>query len=898
MSIKPPTQTALQNLPQTIGMNPEQDANSKHGTFQITESTKEAGAGMRKRKSPYLPNPARTLVMEQLPKTHRTIGFVDGWCRSACGVPPLHVFVDSASAKALIEFATSELARKAWSSPRLGQDLLKLKSHQLRGKAREDLVKVWWYRVDGVGAGGGVGEIEEGEIEEDSVGEKELRPPPPPAPEAPRKETKKERKLRLAKQRERKKGREMQLKMNSQQSEQKQEVIEVSPTTSLNPPLPLSVPSQAASPQMPALLPITTTYSFDPILTSVYTSTSSQCPISQSTPQLQQQQYSGPPSMPKTAVGTSLPRGGHDDSESTASSDGRSTPLPDFKPAASSSKAVIASTEGQADDLADSDKANMDVDVSGERSVNRTDAPSVPSSFALPARPQTPLPVHHPLPAPPDLDDGNSLGQKRVQHSQAQSTYRHPAAFAPTRTLGQPHLNRTQPRNYQTATNLKPAIEGPAVIALSDAIDGTSRAPPTSPKPFASMPNGASENITSGCSGTKPLPLSHDATKQSSAVVRSKLEERIAKSKMELATAGALLAQNGVNHVPQSRVAVAVNTPSEVSGQVMEENLRQLVFASKNKIRPVAQSNSARPDMTPKPRTTPASLAASEIVPQDELDSQMHVRSNDTDSSSSRESCPDISIAASPSAPKLSLMSDTPSNSFSFEDMAVSFITQTIETIKAAPRPTSDHQSGESSVSSAATSVLATPSPPTPAMTPAFGLSAISTNLVKPSLSTPLPTPPISSSIHVKSGLAIKQRRLEEHIQETKSLMVRISMAKTKHEKDLLFKIMREKTRCVRLGFLCKLYISPPSSALMGVCVDAELSSSPYWLPFMSLFIFIRLFEEEQKVDEKRLAKATATASNPRDNNKSQITSSMTLQLQQWPTAQYDSILLLSDDED
>ena len=72
----------------------------------------------------------------------------------------------------------------------------------------------------------------------------------------------------------------------------------------------------------------------------------------------------------------------------------------------------------------------------------------------------------------------------------------------------------------------------------------------------------------------------------------------------------------------------------------------------------------------------------------------------------------------------------------------------------------------------------------------------------------------------------------------------------------------------------------------------------------MSLFIFFRLFEEEKKADEKRSAKATPTASNAarekpmKDNNRSQITSSMTLQLQQWPTAQYDSVLILSDDED
>ncbi|EAU89379.2 hypothetical protein CC1G_11075 [Coprinopsis cinerea okayama7 len=171
---KPPPQV---NVP--IGMKPDQDPNSKHGVFKIDSLDKT-----------YIPNPARTLVMEQLPKSHRSVDFINSWCRKACGTQPLKVLIDTSAAKALIEFATSDLARRAWESPRLGAAYAGMKSHQLKGKPREDLIRVWWYRVDGVGAGAGVGEIEEGEIEGDAQ-----------EAEAQKKETKKEKKARLARER-------------------------------------------------------------------------------------------------------------------------------------------------------------------------------------------------------------------------------------------------------------------------------------------------------------------------------------------------------------------------------------------------------------------------------------------------------------------------------------------------------------------------------------------------------------------------------------------------------------------------------------------------------------------------------------------------------------------------
>ncbi|KAJ6498159.1 hypothetical protein C8R47DRAFT_1069030 [Mycena vitilis] len=176
-----------------IGMNPDKDRHSKHGTFHpsphaITSLPSNPDG------SAYIPNPARTLVMEQLPKTHRTREFIKSWSKGACGAHPVYFAVDPPSAKALVEFATAELARKAWGSPKLGG----VSGPPVKGKPRADLIRVWWYRVDGVGAGAGVGELEEGEIEGDA-GEREVSVQPE---STNKKETKKERKARLAKERE------------------------------------------------------------------------------------------------------------------------------------------------------------------------------------------------------------------------------------------------------------------------------------------------------------------------------------------------------------------------------------------------------------------------------------------------------------------------------------------------------------------------------------------------------------------------------------------------------------------------------------------------------------------------------------------------------------------------
>ncbi|KAJ3535020.1 hypothetical protein NMY22_g6676 [Coprinellus aureogranulatus] len=152
-----------------IGLPPDDDPNSKHGLFKIPDSA------LDKDRRPYIPTPACTLVLENLPKTHKNHDFVNSWARNASGTGanPAKVLIDGSAGKALVEFASAEAARTAWGSPQLGAALKGLKSHLLKGKPREDLIRAYWYRVDGVSAG--VGEIEEGEIEESGEKEKERR---------------------------------------------------------------------------------------------------------------------------------------------------------------------------------------------------------------------------------------------------------------------------------------------------------------------------------------------------------------------------------------------------------------------------------------------------------------------------------------------------------------------------------------------------------------------------------------------------------------------------------------------------------------------------------------------------------------------------------------------------
>lgn len=134
----------ISSLPKKqIGMQSESDTSGKHGTYALPKS------------SP-LPDPARTLIMELMPKKFRTPLFVRNWAMSIGTHPrgsPPRIDLDLRTGKALIEFANRDLASLGWASPRLPI-----------GDGKEH-IRVWWYRD----SNGHRAELEEGEIEEVQV---------------------------------------------------------------------------------------------------------------------------------------------------------------------------------------------------------------------------------------------------------------------------------------------------------------------------------------------------------------------------------------------------------------------------------------------------------------------------------------------------------------------------------------------------------------------------------------------------------------------------------------------------------------------------------------------------------------------------------------------------------
>lgn len=695
-----------------IGMMPDLDPSSKHGIFHISASTREAGSEMKKRSTLYMPNPARTLVIEQLPKTHRNPDFINTWSRLACGSLPVHIFIDAQGGKALIEFATAELARKTWASPKLGANFAGMKTQQLKGKVREDLIKVWWYRVEGVGARAGVGEIEEGEIEGDTSMEKE-------GEIVPKKETKKERKARLAKERDAKKQREADLRKAREAQrlewrviQQQAELADFSDTLSQ---VVDATPTSSHGSLPPAFYQNGSRPPFDSAPSS-YTATNGSHTFSWTSAQ-QSQQFQPPPSadahVNKTAYGASL-QNNEDDRESIASSAGRSeSPV--------TSVLAMNTTSGQGDDLDDYDEMDMDLDEPSPISLSvPVLAPTLPVRSSLPAAPtleivaqppkppvQKPPPSHLPSATapvfvprsqhpPPPIHSPPLSTQKPVSIS---TTAPPPKAPRPTPSLVLPQHKAPPPSQ---ATNL--AAPPPPRNA------STARLAPAAPTPTPPEPK-----------AMKNAPTEPSYTKRALMARQKELEEKIAKSKMELAAAtnraGAPVAMAAAVTPPQVQIRPAMDLGEK---QAMEDRLRRLVLQSR---KPALQAE------PPPPPTAPSGR-------------------------------PDEPLAKSSAAGPVSVSESEPTHvgGFSLEDMAVSFITQTIETMKAQPA-----------------SVGVAPPPPS-----ARG------------------APPSD----VRLELAAKQRRLEEHILESKALMTQLAQARTKSEKDGIMRIMREKTRCVRL-FCC-----------------------------------------------------------------------------------------------
>ena len=674
----PPPQT-------TIGMKPDQDPNSKHGVFQLTSATKEAGTDVKKKGPLYIPNPARTLVMEQLPKSHRHADFINSWSKSACGALPVHMFIDGSGGKALIEFATAELARKAWASPKLAST----HAHQAKGKPREDLIKVWWYRVDGVGAGSGVGEIEEGEIEGDAI-EKEVD-------QSFKIETKKEKKARLAKEREEKKAkRELELRLIKQRASLRVELPTSSTSSSTAPEnsylTPVSLPSPWPVPEYPSYTP-----PWSPALGHVPTQ---YLPIASDPGNRSLMEWGRPSS-----------------SDNWVENWGPST----------------WTVSGQADDL-DDYECNMEVDVPQLPLPHSTVRPAV----------QT-LPLHNSLPLRP----ASNIVAPHPRAAAQRSPQPLPALPPPTKVLPSSRPIHEAPPPPPVAPS-PPPPPPPSTISTSEPSSSSSTPSPRTPSEPRAMKN---------------APTEPSFTKRALMARQKELEEKIAKSKLELAETRAA-GSSTKPATPVSSLQPADNPtavkPSMDLGekQAMESRLRKLVLQSQRaKGKAGVTALSADNTNGSSNLSAPTTAASSDVS----LISRSISASSSSSLSSSSVPSPVVSSDQLP-ASDLTTVSLSADN-FSLEDLAVSFITQTIETFKSKPTPT-------------------------PTQPPA----AIS---IDPSNK---PTTQSNNNTNTKLELAAKQRRLEQHITESKKLMNKLAQAQTKEEKDTILKAMREMTRCVTIS--------------------------------------------------------------------------------------------------
>jgi hypothetical protein len=232
----------------------------------------------------------------------------------------------------------------------------------------------------------------------------------------------------------------------------------------------------------------------------------------------------------------------------------------------------------------------------------------------------------------------------------------------------------------------------------------------------------------------KNAPTEPSFTKRALMARQKELEEKIAKSKLELAatTAKSGVQKSGAATPPTTTlqppaVVVPALTPAMDLGekQAMEDRLRKLVLQSQK-----ARGRGKVEVLAPTATATTTSVTPKVTAPAPHPPQEHQNWTQQAPSSSSASATVSIS-----------------SHTFSLEDMAVSFITQTIETIKSKP----------------------------------FTVAAAK---------------PMNSNVRLEE-LAAKHKRLEEHISESKALMAKLSQARSKEEKDGIMKVIREKSRCV-----------------------------------------------------------------------------------------------------
>lgn len=255
----------------------------------------------------------------------------------------------------------------------------------------------------------------------------------------------------------------------------------------------------------------------------------------------------------------------------------------------------------------------------------------------------------------------------------------------------------------------------------------------------------------------KNAPVGPSFTKRTLLARQKELEERIARSKLELVSA-----KSRQTPATDSIPVPSLDTPEDTSSSALSSKPDQT-----QRLTTPTVTEDDWGDVASDQATKLSQLRALVIKSQ-----RMKMRNAEGQPNNlTEEEGPKLSDRVTPSSitTSVAVQSATPSttSTFSLEDLAISFISETIQTAK--------------------TQVQEPLQPPQPS------------KMHVPVAARPAFIPRLQSygSIDVRHELAMKQQRLEQHIAESKALMVQLTQNCSKQEKTRLLEVLREKTRCV-----------------------------------------------------------------------------------------------------
>lgn len=349
-----------------------------------------------------------------------------------------------------------------------------------------------------------------------------------------------------------------------------------------------------------------------------------------------------------------------------------------------------------------------------------TKAPSFLNPSEPPAKPHSPSvftmiePRAAPIPAPAS-DVSAAARVPEPAHSTVEST-----CATVSSVSAQPE--RVPPASSATrAQELPPAVPSLLLAAIPE---------PTSGPPQRS--DSANASTLPAVRADSSISATH--TKRTLLEKQRELEERIARAKEELARKSTV-----------SRAASRNTSPEEESNKVVT-------------------STGSAPDNGTHPAVT---ITAESELRRSALQSRRKTGVPPAESAEGTQSANGVDAPSTP-------VTAATSSAINFDDLAVSFITETLQTVR--PSPPLDPPSATNSLSSHSVPSTA---PTTPQPLPATAFFAP----VKPNQATE------------RSLLAARQKRLEQHLAETKMLMTRLGAARTKAEKDNILGTLRERQR-------------------------------------------------------------------------------------------------------